>query len=43
MRARRIIGCAAAALALATAATGCGGGQAFTAEEFVRDVNREGV
>jgi hypothetical protein len=31
-----------AALALAAAA-GCGGGQTFTAEEFVRDVNREGV
>ena len=43
MRARRITGCAAAALALAPAATGCGGGQTFTAEEFVRDINREGV
>ena len=33
----------AAALALVLAGTGCGGGQTFTAEEFVRDVNREGV
>jgi hypothetical protein len=28
---------------MVVAASGCGGGQTFTAEEFVRDVNREGM
>jgi hypothetical protein len=34
---------AVAVLAAALALAGCGGGETFTAEEFVRDVNREGV
>ncbi len=43
MRARRTLSIAATALSLAAAAAGCGDEQQFTAEKFVRDVNREGV
>ena len=44
MRPRRIPPCLVpAALTAALALAGCGGGPSFTAEEFVRDVNREGV
>jgi hypothetical protein len=42
MRTGRIL-VGAAALSLVSAVVGCGGGQTFSAEEFVRDVNREGV
>ena len=42
MRARGVTP-VAAALALCIVLAGCGGGQTFTAEEFVRDVNRQGV